>query len=181
MATDYSVGELLEFLNHAADRGLMPAATARALAVACRNVFGILNSEEGADLRRVDLPNVIKRFTNKRAKEFNPSSLKEYARRAQRAVELFVKWRADPASFSVKTRTTRTPARKKERTESAEKLAPLEREHDGNASPALVGSFAYQSSFPIRPGTVVTISNIPIDLSKVEADRLAAFIKMLAV
>ena len=37
------------------------------------------------------------------------------------------------------------------------------------------------SSLPVRPGVVVTLGNIPNDLTKAEADRLAEFIKMLAV
>jgi hypothetical protein len=45
MENAYSVDDLLEFLDHAGDRGLMPAATAQALAVASRNVLGILGDE----------------------------------------------------------------------------------------------------------------------------------------
>jgi hypothetical protein len=39
----------------------------------------------------------------------------------------------------------------------------------------------YQSSLPVRPGLVVTLTNIPYDLTGAEAERLASFIKMLAV
>jgi hypothetical protein len=67
---------LLEFLDHAGERGLMPAATARALGVATRNVLAVLTDQEKADLRNQDLDAVIKRFNNKRARDFNPSSLK---------------------------------------------------------------------------------------------------------
>ena len=46
MPQAYSVDDLLEFLDHAGDRGLMPAATAQALAVASRNVMGVLGEQE---------------------------------------------------------------------------------------------------------------------------------------
>ena len=46
MANGYSADDLLEFLDHAGDKGLMPAATAQALAVATRNVLGILSDVE---------------------------------------------------------------------------------------------------------------------------------------
>ena len=46
MANSYSADDLLEFLDHAGDKGLMPAATAQALAVATRNVMGILAEDE---------------------------------------------------------------------------------------------------------------------------------------
>ena len=39
----------------------------------------------------------------------------------------------------------------------------------------------YQSSLPVRPGLVVTLVNVPYDLTSAEAERLANFVKMLAV
>ncbi len=67
MANGYSKADLLDFLAHASDKGLMPAATATALGVASRNVLGVLGDDEGDDLRKLDLEAVIKRFNNKRA------------------------------------------------------------------------------------------------------------------
>ena len=57
----------------------MPAATARALGVATRNVFAVLTDQEKADLGNQELDAVIKRFNNKRARDFNPSSLRNTA------------------------------------------------------------------------------------------------------
>jgi len=176
MANDYTVEDLLEFLTHAGDRGLMPTATAQAFAVASRNVFGILGEEERSDLRKIDLDSVVRRFTNKRAKEFNPSSLKEYARRARRAVELYVQWRENPADFSIKTRTT-NPSKKKERPSRVDQSPSTAPEEIALATEP----GGYQSAFPIRPGRVVVLTNIPTDLSAAEAERLAQFIKMLPV
>ena len=178
MANPYSADDLLEFLDHAGDRGLMPAATAQALAVASRNVLGVLTEAERKDLSKEDLSSVIRRFNNKRAKDFNPSSLKEYGRRVNRAVELFLKWREDPSNFSVKTRAT-TGSRRKDRDR-----ATVE-DSSGDVSTGLVGGTSrtgtYHSSVPVRPGVVVTLANVPHDLSKAEAERIATFVKMLAV
>lgn len=175
MANAYSVDDLLEFLDHAGDRGLMPAATAQALAVASRNVLGVLTEDEKNNLNGQDLEAVIKRFNNKRARDFNPSSLKEYGRRVHRAIDLFLKWREDPANFTVKTRAT-TAARKKGKA--------AEIEITDTPSPindvAVQRPGTYHSSFPVRPGVVVTLANVPEDLTKAEAQRLAEFIKMLA-
>ena len=68
MANAYTVDDLLDFLDHAGDKGLMPAATALALAVASRNILGILTEQEKKDLSRLDVDSVIRRFTNKRAR-----------------------------------------------------------------------------------------------------------------
>ncbi|MGI9075921.1 MAG: hypothetical protein ACR2G6_01155 [Gemmatimonadaceae bacterium] len=180
MANTYSVADLLDFLEHASDRGLMPAATATALAVATRNVLGVLDDAESQDVRGLDLDAVARRFANKRARDFNPSSLKEYGRRVHKAVNLFLQWREDPANFTVKTRATGNARRK----ESASR--PETDQQESIRSPATPGAASpddrgYQSAFPIRPGTVVTVSNIPSDLTPAEAERLAAFVRMLVI
>jgi len=177
MANTYSADDLLEFLDHAGDRGLMPAATAQALAVATRNVLGILSDAEKADLRQLDLDAIVRRFTNKRAKDFNPSSLKEYGRRIRRAVDLFLSWRDDPANFTVKTRTTAGPRKRDKELGSDE---PMTRETSTEQVPDEVAG-TYRSAIPIRPGLVVTLVNIPNDLSSAEAERIAGFVRMLAL
>jgi hypothetical protein len=177
MANAYSADDLLEFLDHAGDKGLMPAATAQALAVATRNVLGILSDDEKADLRQLDLDAIVRRFTNKRAKDFNPSSLKEYGRRIRRAVDLFLSWREDPANFTVKTRTTAGP-RKGDKELGSD--APVTRETSTEQAPGEVAG-TYRSAIPIRPGLVVTLVNIPNDLTSAEAERIAGFVRMLAL
>lgn len=177
MANAYSADDLLEFLDHAGDKGLMPAATAQALAVAARNVLGILSDAEKADLSQLDLDATVRRFTNKRAKDFNPSSLKEYGRRIRRAVDLFLTWREDPANFTVKTRTTTGPRRRDKEFGSNESTA---RETSTEQAPNEVAG-TYRSAVPIRPGLVVTLVNIPNDLTSAEAERIAGFVRMLAL
>jgi hypothetical protein len=176
MANAYSLDDLLDFLAHAADRGMMPAATASALAVAARNVFGVLANEERKDLSRISVAEVVKRFTNKRAKEFSSSSLKEYGRRVQRAVELFKEWRENPADFSPKTRATKRSGGKGKESSPPDDL-PLPNTH---AAPPAHATGGYSSSFPIRADWVVTVTNIPSDLRAAEAERLAKFVRMLA-
>ncbi len=176
MSNGYSADDLLDFLSHASDRGLIPAATAQSLAVAVRNVLAILSAEERSDVRNLDLDGVVKRFTNKRAKDFNPSSLREYGRRLHRAVQLFKAWRDDPANFSVKTRSTANSRKAEQKPRSDATV-----DDDLPTSPMTHRQGGYQSAFPIRPGTVVAITNIPSDLTAGEAERLAQFIRMLAV
>lgn len=186
---EYGAAAVLDFLAHAGERGMLPTATASALAVACRTVFEILDADEAGDLRRVDLDRVVKQFTNKRARDFNPSSLKEYGRRVRRAWDLFTAWKADPSNFAPKTRTTaakKGSGRNGRRiTESDPSVAPAvapPRSSPGTVAmtTALQVEGAYASAFPIRRGHVVTIANVPGDLSREEAERLAAFVRMLA-
>lgn len=180
MGNAYSMDDLLDFLAHAGDRGLMPAATASALAVAVRNVLVVLTDNERNDLSQLDTVAIIKRFNNKRAREFSPSSLKEYGRRLQRAVDLFNKWRDDPANFSIKTRATKMANRDTKgagtATDTRDSVAT---NVEMNATTTSGGG--YSSSVPIRTDWVVTITNIPSDLTTAEAERLAKFMRMLAI
>lgn len=177
MSNAYSVDDLLGFLDHAADKGLMPPASATALAVACRNVFGILTDQERANIAGLDRKALIRRFQNKRAKDFTPDTLKEYGRRVERAVTLFEQWRDDPANFQVPTRATAV------RRKNGPAPGPTpETEIAPTASPALPSlPGTYQTAVPLGPDRIITLVNVPVDLTEQEALRVAAFVKMLAV
>lgn len=189
MQNEHSVDDLLEFLSHTGDRGLMPTATATALAVAVRNVFSVLDESERANLPLDDLDGIIRRFNIKRARDFNPASLKEYGRRVKRAVDMYLKWKEDPANFSVKTRATNT-TKKKNRTAAKETVSSTVKPPSDDSEHVLVATSAsgpqispdsgYQTAFPVRQGQIVTVSNIPHDFSPAEAERLAEFIRLLA-
>lgn len=179
MANAYSADDLLDFLDRAAERGLLPVATAQALGVATRNVLGVLGEQEKRDLSQQDLDAVIKRFNNKRAKDFSPSSLKEYARRLHRAVELFAAWRDDPANFTVRTRATASARKHETGKSSAPRQPESELGQSDQSPPSQTGT--YDSAIPVRPGVVVTLTNVPHDLTKAEAERLAGFVRMLAI
>lgn len=180
MAEGYSVSDLLSFLEHAADRGLLPIATSRALAVAARNVLGMLDETEARDVRKLDLTEVARRFSTKRAREFSPDTLKEYDRRVRRAVSMFTSWRDDPANFKAKTRAT--SANRKDRSRKGSGPDPVSGEAPSEElAIGSTGGPGYGTAVPLRPGHVVTISNIPEDLTSAEAERLAQFVRMLVI
>lgn len=177
MTNDYTMDDLLDFLSHAGDKGFMPAATAQALSVASRNVLGVLEEDEQQNIRALDLDAIIKRFNNKRARDFNPGSLKAYGQRIRRAIELYEQWKDNPADFSVKTRTTR----KSKKEAQAETLTSNLSTSNAEVQPTPNRAGTFQSSFPVGSGRVVTVSNIPEDLTSAEAEKLAQFVRMLSV
>lgn len=177
MENAYSADDLLKFLDQAGDKGLIPAATVQALAVATRSVLATLSDAERADLSQMDLDAVFTHFANKRAGEFNPRTVKEYARRFTRAVELFMRWREDPDNFAVRTRTTNSSYVRDKGPDRGDRMPGGT--STGQASDAMPGT--YRSAIPVRPGLVVTLNNIPDDLSSAEADRIASFVRMLAL
>jgi hypothetical protein len=177
MATEYSADELLRFLDHTAEKGLMPAATATALQVAARTVFAILTDQERSDVRNLDLDAVTRRFENKRARDFTPGSLKTYGSRFRRAVAEFITWRDDPGNFRPKTRLT---AASRARRSAPDVEHHVEDLTETSRPPASSVPGNYQTAFPLRSGTVVTLFNLPEDLTPAEAKRLSDFITMLA-
>lgn len=181
MANAYSVDDIIDFLDHASDRGLMPAATATALAVATRNVMGVLNDTEKADISSLDLDTVIKRFNNKRARDFNPTSLKEYGRRVHRALDLYVQWSSDPANFSIKTRTTKAGTKRSRKAGTTNEVPSDNSQDEVESHSNAIRGGGYSSSLPIRADWIVSLTNIPADLTAAEAERISKFIRMLAV
>lgn len=177
MTNDYTMEDLLDFLTHSGDRGFVPAATAQALAVASRNVLGILEESEKKNIGALDLNAVIKRFNNKRAKDFSPASLNEYGRRVHRAIELYEQWKENPADFSVKTRA---PRRQKKDSQTDRPVHNLDTSN-GDIQPSVSLKGTFQSSFPVGTGRIITVSNIPDDFTSTEAEKLAQFVRMLAV
>jgi hypothetical protein len=178
MSNEYSVDDLLGFLDHAAERGLLPPATAQALAVASRNVMGVLSEGEKSDVRNLDRDAVVKRFQNKRAKDFSTDTLAEYGRRFRRAADLFLSWRSDPAKFHAPTRATAAGRKRK---------PDVEKDVDLDAPTTSTGTTAgpmprrFHTSLPLGPDRIVTLQNVPVDLTKDEAERLASWVRMLAV
>lgn len=56
---------------------------------------------------------------------------------------------------------------------------PVARDATEQAPDEVTGT--YRSSVPVRPGLVVTLVNIPNDLTSAEAERIAGFVRMLAL
>ncbi|MCC6317901.1 MAG: hypothetical protein IT361_09440 [Gemmatimonadaceae bacterium] len=178
MAHEYSVDDLIDFLEYAGDCGLLPATTAQTLTAAARTVLGVLDDDERQHLDQQDLDVVVDRFTEQRGKDFYPSSIREYARRVHRAVGLFRRWREDPDGFGAQGRAS-SGARRRERAGDAG--APFVDADDPAAACRTPRPGRYHSALAVRPGVVVTLSNVPCDLTGEEAERLATFVRMLVV
>jgi hypothetical protein len=188
MSSECSLDELLNFLALAGERGLMPIATVQALAVATRKVFAVLDDTERARLPLHDLEPIIRRFQKARAEDLNPSSLTEYERRVRRAAELYLQWTHDPARFNVPTRATSRSTRRRSHGERAgatrqdtavpttERSLPMHR-----LTPPVTPASAdvFETTLPVRLGHVVQLSNLPVDLTAAEAERLAQFVRLL--
>jgi len=174
MAEDFSKQALLNFLDYEKDKGLVKENTIASRKAAVNAVLGILDDDEIADVRNMDLDSVMSRFANKREGDFSPDSLRVYKSRVLNAVEDFVRYRENPAGFKPGVVTRQRAAQKAEGsvTASTKKQNLVD-------EPVQQGAVSFP--IPIRPDTVVRLVGIPSDLTKREATKIANIVMALAI
>ena len=164
----------------AAQKGVMNANTAKAVRAACSQVLSVLDDWESVDVRELDLSDLFRRFQNKRAKDFVPESLETYKRRFTVALDSFLGYIADPATWKSPFQGRAGRASRREKTPDPPRFAepgtPVLTAAQREALPT--GYIDYP--FPLRPGQVAHL-HLPADLSKAEAARLCAFLASLAL
>lgn len=182
---DKSVKALLEFLDWTAEKGLMSKNAVKGRRGAVSNIFGVLDPEEKEDVSQIDLEYAMTRFINLEGKKYNPSSLNVYKSRVNAAVNDFLSWVNDPMSFKPqssrgdKKNTSKAKVKKQEGTKktdvvetkvSVSPLTPTARPDSASVFP-----------IPIRENLVVRIHGLPFDLSTIEAEKIAAVVRAMAM
>jgi hypothetical protein len=189
MDSDYSFEALTEFLKYVADHGLWKANTALSYRTAASKIESDLTEQEAADVRQIDLNLVFQRYMNRNKLKVSPSTLATYKRRLGNAIEEFVRYRGDPMNYRPQLTSGRQPGdSEKSAPENSRKKRKAPRQPAGDErEPRDVPAMTPSSTtpmltvpFPLRPDFLASVQ-IPRDLRKGEADRLAAFIKTLAM
>jgi hypothetical protein len=174
--------QLVDHWTWAADKGLMNRNTAGALRAACSQVLGVLDNWEQLDVTSLNVEDVLRRFQNLRARDFSPESLNAYARRFRNAVESFLQYVKDPASWKPAARAPKTQTEGNGKPDvKRRKTAPAEQADEfvvANETPHVGGLIEYP--FPLRDNVVARLK-LPRDISAAEAKRLYGFMIALAV
>jgi hypothetical protein len=172
----YSAEALGKFLDYLTEKGLLKQATAMSRKTAAMRILSVLDDADRLDLRKIDIDDVFNRFQNRAGSGFKPDSLATYKTRFSAALSDFLKWVENPAEF----RTSVAPRSKGDADEAGTKKARsnLIGVSRRSTQPEMDG---FVFPIPIREGVVVKISNVPSDLSKEEASKIAAVIQALAV
>lgn len=184
MDKKYSENELLQFMDYLGDKGIIKLATAKSRKIAAGKILGALDESEKHDLRSLDREQAFTRFTNKSGKDFTPDSLNTYKSRFFSALDDFLRWADNPAAFKP-TGSQRAARSGNEQFSQPKKAIKMLK----TIPPPLVNSHTNQHEggqplifpIPIREGVVVKIHNLPLDLTRVESERICAVIKALAV
>lgn len=171
---------LVEFLDYAADKGLLNKNTAAAQKSAVTKVLEIDGDHwEELDLRSLDLDQQVSRFQTLRKDKLSPPSLRTYESRFRTALNEYLRYLDDPGAY----RPTSGSAKGGESTKGSKKRKRAEKTAETpsgstTAPPARDNLITYP--FPLRAGTMVYLQ-LPKDMSSREAERLARYVQSLAL
>lgn len=186
METDYSLQALMDFMDYLSNKHILNKNTAQSRKAAANKVFSVLDQSEVADLRKLDMDMVFRRFENKEAKSYKPETLQVYRSRLTSTLSDFFSHAQNPGQFksSVKSggsaqKTTKSTTSKSQGVKRGE--VPDARGVDAieRITPARVGVLTVP--VPLREGVTVQIIGLPVDLSEAEAARLAAIMTAYAM
>ena len=172
---DYSQQAFLEFLRQGAVTGITKPATARSRKLAAEHLLVQLKSHERIDLRLLDVDELCSRFHKLQGSTIRPETIQLYNERLTSALKDFLSWTSDPGNFhsiegekqeAVLVAGRDTPGQAQAREELA--LNPPRSPHD-------------IFPVPLREDLVVFIQNVPLDMTRAEARKIAAVVSALAL
>jgi hypothetical protein len=164
--------DFLAFLDWMSAKGLMAKNTASARKAAANKVLGILNDDEANDVTKLDLADVMRRFTNLQGRGYTPGSLGAYFSRLKAGLDDFEQYLDNPMSFrpGIQTRERR-PDTRKDQARTTQAIRP-------EASPAPAPQ-TNALSIPLRPDKTIVVQGLPYDLSEAEAAKIANVIRAM--
>jgi hypothetical protein len=175
---------LLAFITYLIEKNEMVASSASALRTGCAKVLSIEDDPATVDLRTGDVGDILRRFRIRSRTEIKEQSLDEYERRFRQAVTMYRKWLDDDPDWRPKSRPaggSSAGPKKPDSTATAGQRGsakPADKQSVVPDPPSQPGMISYP--IVIRPGVQGRIT-LPENLSKKEAQRVAAFVSALAL
>jgi len=179
---DFSAKGFLDFFDYLSRKGLMNKSTIAARKASSKAILAVLDDEETADLRKIDVDDAVTRFVHMKGEQFDPKSLTVYKSRFSNALADFLAYRADPLGFRPKAPRTRlrkkAPDQPKPHQSSPNTDTTVEKTSSiGHGPVGLQETLVFP--IPIRPDVTVQIAGIPSDLTSSEAKKITAVITAL--
>jgi hypothetical protein len=171
------------FVRHwdwVADKGLMPASTARAIRAAASQILKIDDNWENLDVRTLDVDRLFARFRN--LSKLAPGSLAAYESRFRSGLESYLAYLDNPTSYQPKTRKVGVRDEKPSKDKGKPKLESAAGIHSSTPSTSVLTSSTklVVYPFPVRSDVFAELK-LPADLTIDEALRLSAFLKAIAL
>lgn len=178
--SDYSREALLSFIDFAGDKGLINKNTAASRRVSVSSMLSILDEQEAADIRSIDIDQIERRFHNLYPTKYSPESLRVYRSRLKSSLEDFLRFKESPTAFKSSAgpkNGQRPPSKKPADTPEAANLPALTQQQPTTVNPARP---TINIPIPLQGSCVVTINGVPVDLTEQEAKRIANVVMALA-
>lgn len=166
---DYSIKSFREFLESLPDLNIVNDATARNLRDSSFRLLTVLGADiVGGDIRDYSVASLVKSYEEAAETKPSEASMQAYKSRMQSAIEKFIAYQdgaieAQPVSSPEKKERKKVVPRKK-----------TVRDED-------VGIKTFELPIPLRGDLIVTIGNLPRDLTKEEAKRISTIVESFAV
>ena len=174
----YAATDLYSFLDYVGDKGLTNKAMANARRVGCTKILEVVSPQGVDDIRELDLDDVMVRFENLVGSKYSPGTKREYRSRLGKSIEDFLRYKSNPSNFKMGTGSTRPSQPKETKTRSTEQISKAEADlkrvdavqTDAHTHPALP---TIDFPIPLRPGCIVYVNGLPVDLTKAEATKIS--------
>ncbi|MBV9884388.1 MAG: hypothetical protein JO276_15370, partial [Sphingomonadaceae bacterium] len=161
---------ILDFQDYQAAKGLLAKGTAAARKAALGKVLGILPAEEAEDVTKIDLDDVMIRFSNLQGRDYTPGSMSTYKSRVRAALEDFEAYLSNPLGFRPSVNRRDRPTRVEKPTT---KTQPTVETHEAVVK---VATPAFDTTsilpIPLRADLIVRIQGLPFDMTAAEARKI---------
>jgi hypothetical protein len=176
---DYTYSSFQKFLDYLIDSSDYNPATARNLKSSSLRVLSkTLTDKEKEDIREVAIEDVLERFIEKSQPDIpTESTIKNYKSRILRAISEFRKYASNPKNYSALALNTLYSKTSEDKNTQQREIPPMQTSSGSGIDE--VKTFSVQ--VPIRSDLIVTIDNLPRELTKEEAERISNIIKAFAV
>ena len=171
---DYSVASFTDFMRQCVVMGIINPATLRSRKLAAEKLLGELKSHERNDLRMVDVEELCSRIHKLQDSTIRPESLNVYKSRLNDALADFINWTNDPESFAPRESEFKATREFLKKQPEEHKKAREELALNPPRSPLEI------FPVPIREELVVYLQNVPLDLTRKEAEKIASVVRALA-
>jgi hypothetical protein len=170
-------GGAMEFLDFAVAGGLLNSNTAGGLRAAIKEVLKAVDGDgwEQSDLTKIDLDDYGTRFERLTTGKYKPDSVVVYKSRFKNGVNMLLAYLDNPSGWRYKPAR---PARERGKQTTPKVLVTGRAQDTPTRVAELPGTVTYP--FPVRRDVIATLV-LPVDLTKAEAKRLAAFVDSIAI
>lgn len=174
MVKDYSETAFNSFMRQSVQSGTINPQTARSRKLAAEQLLVELKSHERNDMRLVDVEELASRFHKLQGSTIRAESMAVYKSRLRDALADFTAWVDDPEAFQPRESEFRLTRDLLKNEPDDHRQAREELALNPPRTPLEI------FPVPIRENLVVYIQNVPLDMTRKEADKIAAVIKALA-